>query len=80
LCAKTKKVVFLGKFDVLVELAVATQPTAEKTYTKLTQKFLKRCVHTLGVSQTTPLARQRCIKKLLLLVYCVFLCAKTKKK
>jgi hypothetical protein len=27
---KLKKVVSLGKFDVLVELAVETQPTAEK--------------------------------------------------
>jgi hypothetical protein len=27
---KLKKVVSLGKFDVLVELAVATQPTAKK--------------------------------------------------
>ena len=30
-------------------------------------------------SQTTPLYRQKCIEKLLLLVYCVFLCDKTKK-
>jgi hypothetical protein len=30
LCDKAKKVVSLGKFDVLVELAVATQPTAKK--------------------------------------------------
>jgi hypothetical protein len=28
---KLKKVVSLGKFDVLMELAVATQPTAGKT-------------------------------------------------
>jgi hypothetical protein len=32
LCDKTKKVVSLGKFDVLVELAVETQPTAVNRY------------------------------------------------
>jgi hypothetical protein len=42
LCAKTEKVVSLGKFDVLTELAVRTQPTAENLAVQQSQFKIKQ--------------------------------------